>query len=76
MFISADTGPMHLASCTPVPTVGLFHASRLDVYRPLKPCDLAIDVAHLSPQEVAQRVARLWHDTRALACESASFTNS
>jgi heptosyltransferase III len=76
MFISADTGPMHLASCTAVPTVGLFHASRLDVYRPLKPCDLAIDVTHLSPQQVAQRVARLWHDTRALAPQSAPFTSS
>jgi heptosyltransferase III len=67
MFISADTGPMHLASCTPVPTVGLFRASRLDLYRPLKPCDLAIEVAHLAPQEVAQCVSRFWHNTRALA---------
>jgi heptosyltransferase I len=27
MFISADTGPMHLASSTAVPTVALFCAS-------------------------------------------------
>jgi len=60
MFISADTGPMHLACCTPVPTVGLFCASRLDLYRPLKPGDLAIEVAHRSPQEVAQCVSTLW----------------
>ena len=76
IFISADAGPMHLASCTPVPTVGLFRASRLDFYRPLKACDLAIDVAQLSPQEVAQRVSRLWQNTRALARQSASFTSS
>lgn len=71
MFISADTGPMHLACCTPVPTVGLFRASRLDLYRPLRPCDLAIEVAHRSPQEVAQCVWDLWQNTRDLARESA-----
>ena len=72
MFISADTGPMHLACCTPVPTVGLFRASRLDLYRPLKPGDLAIEVAHRSPQEVAQCVWTLWQNTRDLAREDAS----
>jgi heptosyltransferase III len=65
MFISADTGPMHLACCTPVPTVGLFRASRLDLYRPLKPGDLAIEVAHRSPQEVAQCVWTLWRQVPA-----------
>jgi len=75
LFISADTGPMHLAACTPVPTVGLFRASRLDHYRPLKPCDLAIDIAHRSPQDVAQRVSQLWRKTRK-ARESASAGRS
>jgi len=64
MFISADTGPMHLAGCTPVPTVGLFRASRLDFYRPLKSCDLAIEAAHRSPEEVARCVSALWRNNR------------
>jgi len=72
LFISADTGPMHLACCTPVPTVGLFRASRLDLYRPLRPCDLAIEVAHRSPQEVAQCVWTLWRNTRDLGREGVS----
>ena len=72
MFISADTGPMHLACCTPVPTVGLFRASRLELYRPLKPGDLAIEVAHRSPQEVAQCVWTLWQNTRDPARAGAS----
>jgi ADP-heptose:LPS heptosyltransferase len=74
MFISADTGPMHLACCTPVPTVGLFRASRLDLYRPLKPGDFAIEVAHRSPQEVAESVSALWRNSREQACECASLS--
>ncbi|MFI4868691.1 MAG: glycosyltransferase family 9 protein, partial [Steroidobacterales bacterium] len=60
MFISTDTGPMHLASTTAVPTVGLFLASDPGLYGPLKPDDLAIDISACSPREVAQRCQRLW----------------
>jgi len=60
LFISTDTGPMHLASTTAVPTVGLFLASDPGLYGPLKPDDLAIDVSACSAREVAQRCQRLW----------------
>jgi heptosyltransferase III len=60
MFISTDTGPMHLASTTAVPTVALFLASDPELYGPLKPEDLAINIAQCSPREAAQRCQRLW----------------
>jgi heptosyltransferase III len=60
MFISADCGPMHLASATPVPTVALFRASTPVLYGPLKPNDLVIDAAISSPLVVARRCMHLW----------------
>jgi ADP-heptose:LPS heptosyltransferase len=60
MFISTDTGPMHLASTTAVPTVALFQASDPGLYGPLKPDDLAIDITGCTPREVAQRCQRIW----------------
>jgi ADP-heptose:LPS heptosyltransferase len=60
MFISTDTGPMHLASTTAVPTVALFLASDPGLYGPLKPEDVAIMVAGCSPEEVALRCQRIW----------------
>jgi heptosyltransferase-3 len=62
MFISADTGPMHLASSTAVPTVALFCASNPVLYGPLKPMDLAINIAESTPRMVAQRCQRLWRE--------------
>jgi heptosyltransferase-3 len=66
MFISTDTGPMHLASSTSVPTVGLFHASNPDLYRPLKPTDLAIDLSNCCPATAAQRCHQIWRDQPAM----------
>jgi hypothetical protein len=60
MFVSADTGPMHLASATPVPTVGLFRASDPILYRPLKNNDLVIDVRDCPPWLAAQRCHAVW----------------
>ena len=61
LFISTDTGPMHLASTTAVPTIGLFLASDPGLYGPLKPIDLGIDVSSCGPREVAQRCQGLWN---------------
>jgi len=66
MFISTDTGPMHLASSTSVPTVALFHASNPDLYRPLKPTDLAIDLSSCCPVTAAQRCHQIWCDQPAM----------
>jgi hypothetical protein len=60
MFISADTGPMHLASATPVPTVGLFQASDPTLYRPLKNNDLVIDARDCPPWLAAQHCHAVW----------------
>ncbi|MFI4866560.1 MAG: glycosyltransferase family 9 protein [Steroidobacterales bacterium] len=60
VFISTDTGPMHLASTTAVPTVGLFQASDPGLYGPLKPDDLAIDIGRHSAGEIAQACQRIW----------------
>jgi heptosyltransferase-3 len=68
VFISTDTGPMHLASATDVPTIALFRASDPLQYGPLKPADLSIDVSTSSPAEVARSAQRVW---RASASASA-----
>jgi heptosyltransferase III len=62
MLVSADTGPMHLASSTSVPTVALFQATDPTLYGPLKPTDLAIDITASTPQLVAQRCQQIWRD--------------
>jgi hypothetical protein len=63
MFISADTGPMHLASSTAVPTVALFCASDPALYGPLKSVDLAINIAHSTPRLVAERCHQSWRES-------------
>jgi hypothetical protein len=60
MFISADTGPMHLASATAVPTVGLFRTSDPTLYRPLKSNDLVVDVRDCPPWLAAQKCHAHW----------------
>jgi ADP-heptose:LPS heptosyltransferase len=60
LLISADTGPMHLASSTSVPTVALFQATDPTLYGPLKPSDLSIDITAGTPQLVAQRCRQIW----------------
>ena len=62
MLVSADTGPMHLASSTCVPTVALFQATDAALYGPLKPSDLAIDITAGTPELVAQRCRQIWRD--------------
>jgi hypothetical protein len=65
MFICADTGPMHLASSTPMPTVALFCASDPVLYGPLKSCDLALDATHHSPAMLARLCYEHWQHCRA-----------
>ena len=60
LFIAGDTGPMHLASSTDVPTVALFQASDPALYGPLKHCDVALDPAKCPPAELAQCCLDLW----------------
>jgi heptosyltransferase-3 len=60
VFISTDTGPMHLASATEVPTIALFRASDPEQYGPLKSSDLSIDVSCIPPAEVARSCQSVW----------------
>ncbi len=56
-FVSADAGPMHLASSV-VPTVALFNYTDPRKYRPLKRDDLVIDVNENSPEQAAALCVR------------------
>jgi heptosyltransferase-3 len=60
MFISPDAGPMHLASSTDVPTIGLFHITDPAYFGPLKTSDHAIDIRQYSALQTAQYCQRLW----------------
>ena len=58
LFVSADTGPMHLASAAGVPTVGLFNVTNPASYGPIGADDEAIVVTGVEPGEVAERALR------------------
>jgi len=73
VFISSDTGPMHLASSTSVPTVALFHSSSAPLYRPLKASDVALDISQCSAHAVAQRCQQVW---RSLALSAVAVSAS
>ena len=64
LFMAGDTGPMHLASSTDVPTIGLFHATDPALYGPLKSCDLALDPTRCAPAELARHCRALWRGAR------------
>jgi heptosyltransferase III len=57
LFVSADAGPMHLASTTDTPTIGLFQATDPALYGPLKTVDRSIAVTHLTPEQTAAQVS-------------------
>jgi heptosyltransferase-3 len=64
MFISPDTGPMHLASATEVPTVALFCNSTVARYHPMKSSDICIDVTRCAPLSAAEVCQRRWRESR------------
>jgi heptosyltransferase-3 len=66
MFVSADAGPMHLASTTDTPTMGLFKVTDPVLYGPLKSTDRSLGVAQLAPEEVAAQVSAAWPGSAAL----------
>jgi len=64
MFISPDTGPMHLASATEVPTVALFCNSNASRYHPMKSNDICLDVTTCEPRAAALVCQRRWREGR------------
>jgi ADP-heptose:LPS heptosyltransferase len=60
VFISSDTGPMHLAWSLRVPTLAIFLNSELEKFKPLSPGSVAIDSSGgLSPEAVFQTVMKM-----------------
>ena len=69
LFVSADTGPMHLASATRVPVVALFGPTDPERFGPLKPEDTVMILEGRSPEEIAETCRPLVHPTAAAAAD-------
>jgi ADP-heptose:LPS heptosyltransferase len=54
LFISADTGPMHLASSTDAPVIALFGPTDPAKFGPLKPNDVVIRLEGLAAEDAAE----------------------
>ena len=57
LFLSLDTGPMHLASATGTPTIGLFAETDPGMFGPLGDHDLAINTAGSTSSDIAEQIA-------------------
>ena len=53
LYVSADTGPMHLACASQAKTLALFNKTDSSSYGTLNKNDLTLDINRLSPKEVA-----------------------
>jgi heptosyltransferase III len=76
LFISADAGPMHLASTTDTPTVGLFQVTDAALYGPLKAADRSIEVARLTPEAVAAQISAAFNGRPRIAAGCAPHPGS
>jgi len=63
-FISADTGPMHLASAANTPTIAFFNSTTADIYGPVGNNDLALEQHKLSVPALAELVASHLYKTQ------------
>ncbi len=55
-FICGDTGPMHLASASGVPTIALFKTTAPTLYGTLKESDLSLVMQEKSPDKIAEEI--------------------
>jgi ADP-heptose:LPS heptosyltransferase len=55
-FICADTGPMHLASASKVPTIALFKDSDIDSYAPIGEKDTYLDIKNKEVKDVVKEI--------------------
>ena len=55
-FICGDTGPMHLASASGVPTIALFKTTAPDLYGTLKESDRSIVLKDKNMQQITQEI--------------------
>nr|AOR51272.1 glycosyl transferase family protein [uncultured bacterium pBF1] len=57
LFVCGDTGPMHLASASMVPTIALFKATAPELYGTLGQQDLSLTFGTLTASEIAQIIS-------------------
>ena len=53
MYVSADTGPMHLAAAAGANVMALFNKTEIQTYGTLGQTNYTLDINQMSPQEVA-----------------------
>jgi len=56
LYVSADTGPLHLATASRANAFALFNATHIQKFGTLGENNITIDINSLSPQEVAQQI--------------------
>ncbi len=54
IYVSADTGPMHLASASQANTLALFNKTDIQIYGTLGDTNKTIDINEMTPKEVAK----------------------
>ena len=59
IFIGADSGIMHLASASRVPTIGLFGVTDIEHYKPYNPGSMGVDIKNLELEELMTHVRRI-----------------
>lgn len=60
VFVSSDSGPMHLAWALKVPVIAIFLSSEIEKFKPLSPGSVAIDGANgVLPQEVFKKTMEI-----------------
>ena len=55
-FVCADTGPMHLASASGVPTIALFKTTRPAKFGTLGESDLSLEISDLTERQIAAKI--------------------
>ena len=61
LFICGDTGPMHLASASGVPTIALFQTTAPTLYGTLKESDASLVIEDKTPAQLAQEIVEHAH---------------
>lgn len=65
VFVSSDTGPMHVAWCLRIPVVAVFLSSAIEKFKPLSERSIAVDgTKAVSPESVGVAVTKIVEETR------------
>jgi len=63
-FVSADTGPMHLASAANIPVLALFNSTDSSCYGPLGDRDMAVDIVGDEVESTVDAATRVFFSAR------------